>query len=230
MIIVGSLAGISVGKMFIAGALPGPSRRLALELRERPGMTALLGFLALTAIPVAAVMLMVTIIGFPIAVLAMVLYAALLMVGYVWLAVVLGGLLLDRLDKQDAAAILQHLNASTAMMAVTQIRVLGGAVARVPVEATAYAHRQRRIMLNLACLYADLAQTAEHTAWVEAFAADLSRGQNPGAYVNFVGAEGPRQLSAISPPATAARLAALKARYDPTNLFRFNHNLAPAAQ
>ena len=90
--------GLVVFAALLAGALPGPSQRLAQELRERPGMTTLVGFLALTAIPVAAVMLVFTIIGIPIALLAMVLYAALLMIGYVWLAVVLGGLLLDRFN------------------------------------------------------------------------------------------------------------------------------------
>ncbi len=66
----------------IAAALPGPSRRMAQELRERPWMTPLLGFVALTAIPVAAVLMMVTIIGIPLGLLALLGYAALLLVGY----------------------------------------------------------------------------------------------------------------------------------------------------
>lgn len=111
----------------LAGALPGPSQRLAQELRERPGMTALLGFLALTAIPVAALMLMVTIIGIPVAVLALVLYAGLLMVGYVWLAVVLGGLLLDRLSAETAAVTVWRIGAAVLAMILLAIAV------RVPV-------------------------------------------------------------------------------------------------
>src|SRR5882672_5970839 len=59
----------------IAAALPGPSRRMAQELRQRPWMTPLLGFVALTAIPVAAVLLMVTIIGIPLGLLALLGYA-----------------------------------------------------------------------------------------------------------------------------------------------------------
>ena len=107
----------------LAGALPGPSQRLAQELRERPGMTTLLGFLALTAIPVAAVMLMITIIGIPIALLALVLYAALLMIGYVWLAVVLGGLLLDRLNTETAARTAWRVGAAALAMIILAIAV-----------------------------------------------------------------------------------------------------------
>ena len=60
---------------------------------------------------------------------------------------------IDHIDRAVAETILDHLQASTASMAVAQLRVLGGAMARVPVEATAFAHRRRRIMVNLAALY-----------------------------------------------------------------------------
>ncbi len=107
----------------LAGALPGPSQRLAQELRERPGMTALVGFLALTAVPVAALMLAITIIGIPIALIALVLYAALLMIGYVWLAVVLGGLLLDRLNAETAAVTAWRVGAAAVAMILLAIAV-----------------------------------------------------------------------------------------------------------
>lgn len=107
----------------VAGALPGPSQRLARELRERPWMTTLLGFLALTAIPVGAVLLMITIIGIPIGFLALILYAGLLMVGYVWLAVVLGGLLLDRFKAETAAVTAWRIGAAALAMVVLALAV-----------------------------------------------------------------------------------------------------------
>jgi hypothetical protein len=55
---------------------------------------------------------------------------------------------LDRLDTQAATTILEHLEASDAAMRAAQLRVLGGAIARVPDDATAYAHRQRPIMVS----------------------------------------------------------------------------------
>ena len=62
-------------------------------------------------------------------------------------------LFLDRVDGDVAETILEHIKASNAMMAVAQLRVLGGAMARVADDATAFAHRKSRIMVNVAALY-----------------------------------------------------------------------------
>ena len=76
---------------------------------------------------------------------------------------------IDHIDRPVAETILDHLRASTASMAVAQLRVLGGAMARVPVEATAFAHRQRRIMVNVAALYQHPDEKATHETWVKRF-------------------------------------------------------------
>lgn len=136
-------------------------------------------------------------------------------------------LFIDQVDRAVAATILDHLRAATALMAVTQLRVLGGAMARVPVEATAFAHRTRRIMVNLAGLYQRPDEKAKHEAWVTRFAAALRQGE-PAAYVNFLGDEGEARIREAYPTTTWNRLAALKRRYDPTNLFRLNQNIPPA--
>ncbi len=133
---------------------------------------------------------------------------------------------LDAVDQRTADAIFEHLRASTAQMAVAQIRVLGGAMARVPAEATAFAHRTRRIMANVAALYARPEEAAAHEAWVTDFAAALHQGE-AAAYVNFLGDEGEARVREAYPGATWDRLAAIKARYDPTNLFRLNQNIPP---
>ena len=62
-------------------------------------------------------------------------------------------------------------------------------------------------------------------AWVNDFAQALDQGDHA-AYVNFLGNEGVERVHAAYPGATWDRLAAIKARYDPTNLFRLNHNVA----
>src|SRR5262249_44556125 len=87
----------------IAAALPGPTRRMTAELREHPWTAPLIGFIALTCVPVAAVIIMITITGLPTGLLARLAWRALLLVGYVWLSVVVGGLLLDHY-KADAAS------------------------------------------------------------------------------------------------------------------------------
>lgn len=116
----------------IAAALPGPSQRMAQELRERPWVTTLVGLVALTTIPVAAALLMITIIGIPIGLLAVVGYAALLLVGYVWLAVAVGGLLLDRVKPETAAPTAWRAGAAALAMLIlallTRLPFIGGLV------------------------------------------------------------------------------------------------------
>lgn len=134
---------------------------------------------------------------------------------------------MDTFNKVEAQTIVGYLEVSDAPMRVAQLRVLGGAAARVPVEATAYAHRERRMMVNLAAFYnGDEDRTARQT-WVKDFAADLSQGDSA-AYVNFIGDEGEARVRDAYPGAVWDRLAAIKARYDPTNLFRLNQNIRPA--
>jgi FAD/FMN-containing dehydrogenase len=134
----------------------------------------------------------------------------------------------DRVDVEAARTILDRIQASSAMMAVTQIRVLGGAMARVPVDATAFAHRRSRLMLNVAALYQDPEERPVHEAWVNELSARLEQG-DPGAYVGFLADEGEERVRAAYPAATWDRLAAVKRRYDPDNLFRLNQNIPPAA-
>jgi FAD/FMN-containing dehydrogenase len=132
----------------------------------------------------------------------------------------------DAIDRQAAETIIDHLQASTAPMRVAQLRVLGGAVARVPADATAFAHRKRRIMANVAALYERPDEAAQHEAWVTNFAAALRQGDS-GAYVGFLGNDGQARIHEAYPSSTWNRLVAIKRRYDPTNLFRLNQNIPP---
>jgi FAD/FMN-containing dehydrogenase len=104
--------------------------------------------------------------------------------------------------------------------------VLGGAIGRVPVDATAFAHRDRTMMVNVAAMYQQPDEAAERAAWVRKLAEVLDQG--PGVYTGFLGDEGTDRVRAAYPGATWDRLVAVKRQYDPTNLFRSNHNI-PAA-
>jgi FAD/FMN-containing dehydrogenase len=132
----------------------------------------------------------------------------------------------NSIDRSAAETIVEQLQASTAMMAVTQLRALGGAAARVPADATAYAHRQSRIMVNVAALFGTPAEAPEHERWVIGLS-DALRQEDMGAYVNFLGDEGEARVRAAYPGETWDRLVAVKRRYDPTNLFRLNQNIPP---
>jgi FAD/FMN-containing dehydrogenase len=135
----------------------------------------------------------------------------------------------DTIDRPLAEEILDRLGASKAPLRVAQLRVLGGAMARVPIDATAFAHRQSKIMVNVAAVYERGEDAAVHEAWVTGTAAALRQG-DAGAYVNFLGEEGAERVRAAYPGSTWDRLAAIKRRYDPGNLFRLNQNVPPSTE
>jgi FAD/FMN-containing dehydrogenase len=133
----------------------------------------------------------------------------------------------DSVDRRVAETIIDHLEASNAMMRVAQIRVLGGAMARVPEDATAFALRRSRIMVNIAAVYERPEEATVHEPWVTELWRALGEGDS-GAYVNFLHDEGEARIRDAYPGPTWDRLRAIKARYDPTNLFRLNQNIPPA--
>jgi FAD/FMN-containing dehydrogenase len=129
----------------------------------------------------------------------------------------------ENVDRDAAESILEHLEASSAFMAVAHLRALGGAMARVPADATAFAHRDRTLLANVAALYEAPEQREEHEAWVAELSADI--GGAPGAYAGFLGEEGTKRIRQAYPGSTWDRLIEVKRRYDPDNVFRWNHNV-----
>jgi hypothetical protein len=136
-------------------------------------------------------------------------------------------LLVNRIGKSEAETIVGYLEESDAALRVCQIRVLGGALGRVEPSATAYAHRKSPIMVNLAAFHEGEADKPAKQAWLADFLKALNQGDE-GAYVNFVGDEGPARTRAAYPGDTWDRLRQVKRAYDPENLFRLNQNIPPA--
>jgi FAD/FMN-containing dehydrogenase len=135
--------------------------------------------------------------------------------------------LLDELPAGAAETILEHLETSTAPMAAVQLRVLGGAMARVADEATAFGHRQAKLMVNIAVMYGRPGERREHEAWAAGVADAFSERPGAPAYLGFVGDEGQAGVRRAYPQATLERLTRVKRRYDPSNLFRRNLNVLP---
>ncbi|HEX2128374.1 MAG TPA: FAD-binding oxidoreductase [Solirubrobacterales bacterium] len=135
-------------------------------------------------------------------------------------------LFVDEVDDGVAAMIIDTLNESDAVMRVTQLRVLGGAISRVPEDATAYPHRREKIMVNVAAFYTSPEDKLVRDAWVADYAKRLAGG-NTAAYVNFISEGLDDVLAAAYPGPTLERLREVKRRYDPANLFRHNHNISP---
>jgi len=105
------------------------------------------------------------------------------------------------------------------------VRSVGGAVSRVPGDATAYAHRQAELMFVTTSAgpesAVEAARPALETIWTR-LAPHVS-----GAYANFLSAATAADVAAIYPPEVYRRLAAVKRQYDPGNLFARNHNIRP---
>ncbi|MBV8698845.1 FAD-binding oxidoreductase [Bradyrhizobium sp.] len=106
---------------------------------------------------------------------------------------------------------------------------LGGAINRVPSDATAYPHRNANFAMNVHTRWRQPSDQRRSIDWARKLFGDAAPYATGGVYVNFMPEdEIDRVASAYG--ANYARLAALKAKYDPDNLFRLNQNVAPAAQ
>jgi FAD/FMN-containing dehydrogenase len=105
------------------------------------------------------------------------------------------------------------------------VRSVGGAVSRVPADATAYAHRQAELLVVTFTAGPAPAVAAARPA-LEAIWERLGPHVN-GAYANFLASATEDDVAAIYPAQTYKRLTAVKRRYDPGNLFSRNHNIRP---
>jgi FAD/FMN-containing dehydrogenase len=111
-----------------------------------------------------------------------------------------------------------------AMVAIDQY---GGAVARVPADATAFSHRHSAYDVIIIAIWSDPAQTQEHTEWARDLWTALQPYAENAVYVNYLGEEGEDRIRAAYGDEHFDRLVALKRKYDPGNVFRNNQNITP---
>jgi FAD/FMN-containing dehydrogenase len=105
---------------------------------------------------------------------------------------------------------------------------LGGAMSRVPAEASAFGRRDAPFLLSIDSTWADPADGERNIAWTRSLWSDMHRFSGGGVYLNFPGLGEEREdLVRAAYGDNYARLVALKTEYDPTNLFRLNQNIVP---
>jgi FAD/FMN-containing dehydrogenase len=131
---------------------------------------------------------------------------------------------MDHVDRQVARTIIDRLEQSDAPLKAVQLRELGGAMARVPEEATAFAHRKAPIMAVAVNFFQDETDWPVRAEWLSTTVNALDQGV-PGAYVGFV--RDPARINDAYPSATFERLRDIKTRYDPNNVFNRNLNIPP---
>ncbi|HWX97465.1 MAG TPA: FAD-binding oxidoreductase [Solirubrobacteraceae bacterium] len=134
---------------------------------------------------------------------------------------------LARLDDELIERLARQHESAPGPQCEIHVHQMGGAVARVGDEDTAFSERSMPFVLNAVTGWHEPGEAVAHTQWARAVidaATDASTGR---AYVNFLG-DGDAARSSYGPE-TYARLLALKQEYDPTNVFRLNQNIAPNA-
>jgi len=105
----------------------------------------------------------------------------------------------------------------------------GGAIGRVPEDATAFGQRDAQWNLHYLSLWDDPAETDRNIAYTREFSGSMKPWATGRAYLNFLGDEGLQRVEAAYGPEKFARLRALKDKWDPTNLFRHNQNIPPSS-
>jgi FAD/FMN-containing dehydrogenase len=138
--------------------------------------------------------------------------------------------LLDRLDDSAIDALLARHAGGTAPVRELHLYQGGGAMGRVPAEATAYAHRDAAYVLEIIARSPERNGFEDHADWARATQQAMGPWATGGGYVNFTSEPGQDKVKASYPPDTYARLVAVKDQYDPTNLFRLNQNIRPSGR
>ena len=108
------------------------------------------------------------------------------------------------------------------------LQQMHGAAARVDPAATAFPHRRAQYDLLILSQWEDPADADRNVAWTRAFFEAMRPFADRAVYVNDLGEEGADRVREAY-GANYGRLAATKAKYDPTNVFRANQNVRPTA-
>jgi FAD/FMN-containing dehydrogenase len=135
----------------------------------------------------------------------------------------------DSLSGDIGTSLLRRAEQQTWYGTAFDVHHLGGAIGRVPEDATPFPHRGARFWLNIYGFWSDPADDRERVAFVREFGTEMEALGTGGRYVNFLGeepgADATAAALAVYGPDKLARLIALKRVYDPDNLLRLNHNI-----
>jgi FAD binding domain-containing protein/berberine-like enzyme len=144
-------------------------------------------------------------------------------------AAVVRSMFSNEVSGESVDAIIAAMGEATSPMNIVQLRGLGGAMARVGNGETAFAHRDKRYLTAVLALWLDPAEDrVPHEQWAESLWGKV-RADADGVYVNFLENEGEVRIREAYGEENFSRLAQVKAKYDPENVFRFNQNIQPQA-
>jgi hypothetical protein len=132
-------------------------------------------------------------------------------------------------DLNDAAieTMIAHFAAMPSPLSGVYLELLGGAMSRVGPGETAFGDRSAPYSLIITSEWTDAAESAQHVQWTRDLWTAMQPFLKEGVYVNYLDRGEEERVKAAYGATTYERLVALKNKYDPTNLFRLNHNIAP---
>ena len=140
-------------------------------------------------------------------------------------------LYLDVLDEAAVSTLVEHARARPSVLSSVDVWALGGAMRREPAGGSAFSHRDRPFLLGIEANWDAAEEDAPNIAWARRLFADMGRFSRGGMYLNFPGqTEEGDALLRQSFGSSYDRLQAVKAKYDPENLFRSTFNIPPARQ
>jgi FAD/FMN-containing dehydrogenase len=137
---------------------------------------------------------------------------------------------LGKLDDEAVDTIVDYYARVPSPTSAIAIEQMGNAVRRISDVETAFNHRNARFNLLIVGIWPDPADTDAHVRWVRGLWEAMEPSSSGGVYMNYLGQssdEGEERIAAAYGAETYSRLAALKRRYDPDNLFRLNQNIRP---
>jgi len=139
--------------------------------------------------------------------------------------------LVPEMSDEVVEKLVAHGGSRPGPMVQLLLEPLGGAIARVPEDATALGRRDVPWCFHALSLWMDPdpATADAHVAWAKELGDDMKAHTTSGAYLNFMSDDAEERVRSTYGPEKYTRLVALKDKYDPQNLFRLNANIRPSS-
>jgi FAD/FMN-containing dehydrogenase len=135
---------------------------------------------------------------------------------------------LPRIEAALCDKVIEHAARIASPHSAVILFQVAGALNGVAEEHSAVGNRDARYVLNVAASWEHVQEDSANVEWARSAWSDMKRFSTGGTYINFLTADEPAERTRAALGKGLQRLARIKARWDPQNVFRTNRNIAPA--